>query len=434
MAITDKNDGFDFSSLLSPYATKNNICAFTKALSENPISSLLLNKSKLNEETLLNCYKDLRPNERDYILFRFDKEEEKLGKSLLHFGGGFYILDPSSAAISYYLAPLLKPNPLVIDLCAAPGGKSIALSLRREDAVIIANDISYKRALEITKNTDRLGLSSIYSLALDPVRLEVEPVFDLVILDAPCSGSGMIRKDSKMKEDWSKEKVDRLLPIQDDLLEKAVSLTKEEGIIAYSTCSLSVEEDEERVAKILKKHPELEMIAVNVSSDILKGRKNIGYHLVPGIYQGEGIYFCFLRKTKGSSYQAHEIKYKKKDDKSRLNVFSYKKNEYLLTRMYDEISKLPFIAPGIKINDDTDHPKCPYDHAYSKVSQSIPTLELETKEALDYVQGNEIRTDSQNKDGLVILTYRGLRLGFGKKRGVRIKNYLPKGLRANLLG
>lgn len=428
-----KNQIDDFSALVKPYCNEKEQKLFQDSLSKKAFTSLLLNEKVFSKKELLDTYPDLKEDESDSLLFRYDKEEERLGKSLLHFGGAFYLLDPSSAAISYYLAPLVKKNPLVMDLCAAPGGKSIAFSFRRPDSLIVANDISYSRAVEITKNTDRLGLSNILSLAVDPLNLNLNEMFDLIILDAPCSGSGMVRKDCKMKDDWSIEKVNRLLPIQEGLLEKAYSLVKNGGLIAYSTCSFSVDEDENQIKAFLKKHKDLEVVPIKASKDILKGVNNLGYHLIPGVYQGEGIYFIFLRKTLGGCYEDSEIKYRTLSPLKGYQVFFYRKNEYLVPKMYGELSKLPFIAPGIKIHDDSPHPKCEFDYAYSKVNASLPLYELDEKEAKDYALGNEVVTHSAIKDGLLILTYKGLRLGFGKKVGLRIKNYLPKGLRATLI-
>lgn len=426
----DVFDKKELITLLENYASEAQKKQFEEGLEQHPISSILINP-KVSVSN--NSLQGLKQDEEDKLLYRFDKEEDRMGKTLLHFGGAFYILDPSSAAISYYLAPLLKKNALGIDLCAAPGGKSISLSFRRPDVFLVSNDISYKRALEITHNTDRLGLTNIVSTSLDPMKLRLSSLFDFVILDAPCSGSGMVRKEPKMLEDYSEEKVDRLLPIQEDLLEKSYELLNKDGILAYSTCSLSEKEDEEQVKKILKKHPDLEIIKVDVSKDIIKAKKDLGYHMVPGIYQGEGIYFIFLRKTTGNTRKPEEVKYKKEPKEKNLHLVSYKKNEYLVDRMYADLVDLPFIAPGIKIYDDSDHPKCEFDHAYSKVASTIKTIELTKEQALQFASGNEVTIHGDYPDDLYIVTYDSMRLGFTKKVKNKLKNHLPKGLRMNLI-
>lgn len=421
----------DFSQLLKPYADSDTIQKFKEHLTEGPVSSFLLNPRLKDTKTFL-FEGELRQDDFDDRLYRFDKTQVRLGKSLEHFAGAFYLLDPSSALISYYLKDYVKENPLVLDMCAAPGGKSIAFSFRRKDSLIISNDISYTRALEIVKNTDRLGLSNIATMSMDPVKIpeRLNSSFDLVLLDAPCSGSGMIRKEEKMKEDWSLDKVERLLPIQEGLLEKAYSLVKKDGIICYSTCSLSIEEDESQVERFLKKHEDVEEIKIDLKhKDVLPGK--YGYHLIPGVFDGEGIYFSILRKKSGDSHLLRESKYKEKSDF--LKMVSYKKNTFWINRFYAELESLPFIVIGTKIQDLTEHPKCPYDHSYSKIAD-FPTIELTREEAIRYAKGEEIQlSKNDSEDGLKVCLYGNLRLGFGKKVKNRFKNYLPKGLRCELI-
>ncbi len=423
----------DFSQLLKPYAEKDTISKFLEHLNDESVSSLLLNP-RLMGISLFPFEKELRQDKYDDRLYRFNKTKARLGKSLEHFAGAFYLLDPSSALISYYLDDLVKPDPLVLDMCAAPGGKSIAFSFRRKDSLIISNDISYTRALEIVKNTDRLGLSNIATMSMDPLKIpsRFDSSFDLILLDAPCSGSGMIRKEEKMKEDWSIDKVERLLPIQADLLEKAYQLLKKDGIICYSTCSLSVEEDENQVEEFLKKHTDIEEIKINIKhKDVLPGK--YGYHLIPGVFDGEGIYFSILRKKSGDSYSFKEAKYQGKENGNSLHTVSYKKNTFLINRFYTELESLPFIVIGTKIQDLTEHPKCPYDHSYSKVGD-FPTIEITREEAIRYAKGEEIQlVKNDSEDGLKVCRYGDLKLGFGKKVKNKFKNYLPKGLRCELI-
>lgn len=413
--------GYDFSLLLT-YCDEKQIEKFNESLRNHPVSSLILNENVLNKDELLSQFHDLRNSVSDSILYRFDKEENRLGKSLEHFMGGFYILDPSSAYISYQLEKLLNKNFLSIDLCSAPGGKTISLDLRRRDGTYLCNDISYERALEIDKNVQRMGLDNVFTISIDPEKLKFDSCFDLVILDAPCSGSGMIRKEKKMMLDYSDEKVERLIPIQKKLLEKAYSLCKKEGIISYSTCSLSTKEDEEIVKEFLSRHNDVELLSLNVDPNIIE---TIGYHLIPGIYDGEGIYFALLKKHGGEPNSLKEIKF---IDSKR--IFKYKSANYVVKTMYEEFKSLPFISPGIKIDDTSEYKKCPFDHSYSKISDDIEILQLNREQALSYVNGNELKIDTS--DGYKILSYNKGRLGLGKAIQGKIKNYLPKGLRGYL--
>lgn len=421
----------DFSELLTPYCSENIINKFKDNINKSSISSLLLNPNKDN--SFISNIGNITKDKNDDILFRFDKEENRLGKCVEHFAGGFYLLDPSSATISYYLKDYVKENPIVLDMCAAPGGKSISFAFRRRDSLILSNDISYTRALEITKNTDRLGLTNVISLSIDPMNISssLDSSFDLIILDVPCSGSGMIRKEEKMLEDWSIEKVNRLLPIQKNLLNKAYELVKKDGIICYSTCSLSVEEDENQIEEFLKQHKDVEEIKVKIKDEnIISGK--YGYHMIPGVFDGEGIYFCILKKKTGEIYSLKETKYKLKSPLSNLKAINYKKNTFLVDKFYDEFEKLPIIVPGIKLFDSTEHPKCQYDHSYSKIIEN-DIISLSREQAIKYAKGDEISINDPSSDGLKVAVYNNLRLGFGKKVKNKFKNYLPKGLRMDLI-
>ncbi len=422
---TEKNEEFDFSSLLV-YCKEEEKEKFREGLSHPPVSGLLLNEELCNRKDFHDQFPELEEDKKDSLLFRFDKKEDSLGKTLAHFGGYFYILDPSSALISSYLEKLLKKNFVCFDLCAAPGGKTIALNLRRKDGFYLANDLSFERAQEIDKNVQRLRKTNILSLSIDPMKLNLSSLFDLIIADVPCSGSGMIRKEKKMMNDWSMEKVQRLLPIQKNLLEKAYEMAKGNGIIAYSTCSLSIEEDERQIEDFLARHKDCSLIDIDPREGMIKGEKNLGYHMIPGIYSGEGIYFALIQKKCGEQHPL--TPYHSQEEPIE---FSYRKNTYIVEKMYEEFLSLPFVAPGIKKYDFSEHPKCDFDHSYSKVCQEIPLLDVTKEQALSYIAGNEIKSDQ--KEGLVVLCYQNMRLGFGKSQNGKVKNYLPKGLRGNLL-
>lgn len=420
----------NISSLLTKYCKKDEILTFKSNCNSAPVYGFLLNPKYNLKEQLLSSYSSVVQSETDKLQFYFDKERDQLGKSIYHQGGAFYIMDPSSSIISLYLDRLLNDDAFVFDMCAAPGGKSISLNFRNPDRLILANDISFTRAKEIYRNVERLGLTNILTTSYDPVKM---PYFlaDCIILDAPCSSSGMFRKEPKMLDDWSEEKVQRLLPIQEQLLDTAYEHLRKGGVLAYSTCSLSIEEDEEQVQKFLNKHKDCELIEIDLTDKMVPGKNHIGIHLIPAIYKGEGIYFALIKKKGEEIIDKSEIKYSKSKIKSTYKTFTYKSKEYLLTKMYESIKNLNYLAPGLKIYDDSEYAKCPFDHAYSKVSQDIEQIEINEEQAKAYFNGEEIHVKS-DKHGLIIVTYQSLRLGFGKLVNGRIKNYLPKGLRMSL--
>ena len=402
------------------YCTEKQVELFCQGAIQKPVGGLIRNtKYKIPfEESAIQ-------DEKDPLLFRFDKED-RFGKYVEHFMGAYYMLDPSSASISYFLKDLLPPHFICMDLCSAPGGKSISLAMRRDDGIFLCNDISFSRANEIGKNAQRLGLDNLLTMSLDSQKIELPGLFDLVLLDTPCSGSGMFRKEPKMLEDYSIEKMMRLLPLQESLLEKAYDLTASGGYLCYSTCSLSVQEDEAQIDKFLKKHPDMCEIKVDKFDTMVEGE--YGYHFLPGIFSGEGIYFCLLRK-KGTKKRSFTPLIEKKETRvDGRRVFQIKKGTYLVREMFQEWKDLPFLAPGLKYLDDSPYQKCKYDHAASKLLSSVPKLPVTREQAISYASGNEVIL-KEKQDGLIILTYQGIPLGFGKAVQNRVKNYLPKGLR-----
>lgn len=418
-------ESIDFlSNLISPYCSKTQLDCFVDHFYDKPIKGLIKN-TYVNEDSdfFLRCEKD----EKDDILYRYDEDKLRAGKTINHFAGSFYILDPSSVLPSFYLAGLLKENFTCLDLAAAPGGKSFSLAFRRKDGLFLLNDISYKRNLETVKNIERLSLLNTVTSSIDPCNIDEKLKFDCVILDAPCSSSGMFRKEEKMLEDLSNDKINRLLPIQATLLEKAYNLLNLGGYLLYSTCSLSTLEDEEQVERFLNNHKDMKLLSFDVDDNVLNGVNKIGYHLVPSIYTGEGIYFAILKKE-GNSTETIKLLNTKNDFNSPLKI-KKDKQEYIVSNFSNEFYRLPLLSIGMKKYSFEQYKKCDFDHSYSKCRNEFDNIELNKKDAIDYTCGNEIKTTSNLKDGLVVLTYNGLKLGFGKKTGNRIKNYLPKGLR-----
>lgn len=427
--ILKESNDFDFSSLLIPYCNNSQIELFKSNLNNKPLSGLILNKKKISKKKLINQFPFLIEDKDDDLILQYDNENQ-ISKSLLNFTGCFYLLDISSAIISYYIEKYIPKNSLVLDMASAPGGKSISLSFRRDDLLFISNDISIKRQFETNKNICRLGLDNILTISIDPLKLNNNKIYDVIILDTPCSGSGMIRKDIDIKNDYSTKKVDNLLQIQKELLNKADNLLKDGGYIIYSTCSLSIKEDENQIETFLNEH-DYEEIDLNMKDKtIIKGINNHGYHLIPGIYKGEGIYFTLLKKKGHLNINHREINiYDKKED---LNIFKYKKNNYVVSKMYEEVSSLNFLMPGLKIYNDEEYKKCDFDYAYSKVNKTIKKIELSKEDAIKLISFNEIKINSKNED-LVIFTYLNNPICFGKIIDNKVKNYLPKGLKSNLI-
>lgn len=223
--------------------------------------------------------------------------EEKVGGKPAHFAGLFYSQEPSAMCA----APLLevKAGEKVLDLCSAPGGKGTQLaSAMQGDGLIVLNEPIFSRAKILSQNVERMGIENAVVVCAMPSELSQKlPVyFDKILVDAPCSGEGMFRKNAKEAlEEWSEENVTLCAKRQSEILDEATKMLKVGGRLAYSTCTFAYEEDEGQVLDYLQKHPEMKLI---------KQEK-----LYPHKVAGEGHFAALFEKTDGESARAvKEIK------------------------------------------------------------------------------------------------------------------------------
>lgn len=179
--------------------------------------------------------------------------EERLSLHPFYYGGAYYIQEPCAMAPASFLP--VKPGDKVLDLCAAPGGKTTALAAKLQgQGVLIANDISISRCKALLKNMEMAGVKNALITCETPERLaeRFAGYFDCVLVDAPCSGEGMFRKEPSMAAEWSPEEVRRYSDLQKEILGQAASMVRPGGYLLYSTCTYSPEEDEQVVETLLR--------------------------------------------------------------------------------------------------------------------------------------------------------------------------------------
>ena len=198
-------------------------------------------------------------NREEYIL----NDKEINGKNYLHHAGVIYISEPSAASVVEKID--IKSSDKVLDLCASPGGKSIqALNyLKEEDGgFLIANEIVVKRVKILSSNIERMGYKNVIILSETPKKISenFEGYFDKVIVDAPCSGEGLFRRDENAIKEWSLENVKACALRQKEILDEAYKCVKEGGKLLYSTCTFSKEEDEEVTEYFVTKHNDFKLI------------------------------------------------------------------------------------------------------------------------------------------------------------------------------
>lgn len=423
----------DFLTHLQAHYPKEVLDPLWESLQQKAQSACLLHHQRLSDETFLAEFGPLKKHPIVEHAYLYDKDSLPLGKHLFHQAGGYYLQEPSAMVVASLLP--LDEEDHILDLCAAPGGKTIQLAFRHPKGIIVSNDISYSRASVLSQNVERFGLKNVIVTCMDPHRfpMRFQSSFDAIVLDAPCSGSGMFRKNEEMKADWTYEKVLGCAKVQSELMDVAASLLKEGGYLLYSTCSFSYEEDDGNVIAFLARHDDFEIVPLPSSPLFYEHPNGLGtIHLFPHLFPGEGHYIALLRK-KGE---------KKQNQPGKTRSFSIGKESYWPIYQGELIIKngmkyvLPFVfpldhmtilRPGLSLGEE----KKDYFVPALALARSLSwdrDIPLTYQEAALYIHG-EVLSFPHAENGFHTVSYLGLPLGFIKMVNGQGKNYYPKGLR-----
>ena len=425
----------EFYEHLSKHLPSDVVKKLQEALDENRTTSLVLNTAKYPLNDFIRDYPQVTPHSFLENVFYYNKEDYDFGKSDLFDHGAIYIMDTSSMLSSYFLN--IQKDDLILDMCAAPGGKTIFSILQNPNINIVANDISYQRALTLSSNIEKIGRENVMVTSLD---LLANPhiftkSFDKIILDAPCSGSAMFRKNDLMKDDWSYEKVLKLTKLQKDLLNHALTLLKDGGELIYSTCSFSYEENEGVILDILEKHNNVEVINIPNNESFYRSKElKEAIHLFPYLYRGEGQFICHLKKNGIPSYSPQKNKFKSFAHQSTKDFnLNFKYYELIKDKIYGFNFLFPEVSYGVLrkgleiavIKKNYYLPSFALAHYLSPLNSII----LSNDEYLKYKHGEDLTTTSKEKNGFYTVSYNNINLGFVKKVDNKLKNLYPKGLR-----
>lgn len=422
----------DFKEHLEKYLSTEIINDLTISLSQKRTNCLLLNTDKISEENFLKKYPNISKHPIIKNAYFYDKNVYDFGKHFLFDNGAYYIMDSASMLVSHFLS--IENDDYVLDMCAAPGGKTISCALKNRNANYIANDQSYQRALILSSNIEKIGLDNVIvtSSTINILERYYKNTFNKIILDAPCSGSAMFRKDEDMKNDWTYQKVLSCQKIQNELLESAAKMLKKDGIISYSTCSFSYEEDEEVIINFLSIHNEFETVKIEDNETFYRG-KNLkdSIHLLPCFYKGEGQFICLLKKIKDTEEIGSKLS-KNQPDKTKFN-YGYKHYDKINDSLYGynndlDLSHLAILRKGLHIltyKGKIEIPSFQYAHCQNS-SKSIVLDEIEAKK---YIHGDEIKKVTNLSTGYYVVSYNSINLGYVHIVGDKLKNLYPKGLR-----
>ena len=328
---------------------------FITAVNGEPVKGFRVNTDKISLEDFdkINIF----GNEKiPYVKNGFYLDYDKAGNHPYHHAGMIYIQEPGAMAPAECVE--IEEDWKVLDMCASPGGKSTQIKNKLgEKGLLVSNEIIPSRCKILTGNIERLGLENCVTTCMDTSRLAktFPETFDFIMVDAPCSGEGMFRKDDVAIEEWSEENVKMCADRQAEILENAVKCLKDGGYIVYATCTFSLEENEMTVCNFLENHPEFELLPVNedVKNYTSDGFfydgctcKNINFtrRFYPHKSKGEGQFMALLH-NKNVPYENKKIppvKRRKLINQcmifSTVHLFLTKKKKWLCT------TEIPFIS------------------------------------------------------------------------------------------
>lgn len=389
-----------------------------------------------------------------------------IGNTPCHHAGGIYIQDPSAMAAIAALGERRFKN--ILDMCASPGGKTLgAANLLEDGGVIVSNEYVPSRCKTLVGNIERFGIKNSIVTNFDMTKSNelcdiYKDFFNLVICDAPCSGEGMFRKyTAEAIGEWSLENINLCAARQKEILENAQGFVAKDGLLLYSTCTFSLEENEKQVDEFLLTHPEFELIPLShkVQEVTSQGYNFDGCHNVtipltrrfyPHISRGEGQFIALFRKRvssepvyKKDKYKCPLTKPKENEIKAILDFANknlkafdiskvFKHNENLVYVDFDaKIPSSKIFACGVKlgeINKSTFIPHHQFFKCFGDMFTNKIHLSCDSSSTAKYLHGEVIESDLPN--GWCVLMYDNLVLGGGKIVDGVVKNHYPKGLRS----
>lgn len=427
----------NFKEHLLSFLPEKEVIELLGSLSLQDKHAVLLNPKKMSDEEFLLEFPHVQTHPYVQHAFIYDKNEYQLGKTLYHELGCFYLQEPSAMLVSSLID--FKEDDFVLDMCAAPGGKSIQASFKlQESGLIISNDVSRNRCFAIINNLERLGIGNIVVTNNDfsKIHQDYQEKFDVIILDAPCSGSGMFRKDDKMIADWSINKVYKNAEIQKNLISIAYQMLKPGGILSYSTCSYSIQENEDVVEYLLNNTDAIHEPIIDIKEAYFLENKPLGIRLMPSRFNGEGQYVCHIRKpgTKAKTVYNVDAMHQNKlpIQLGDLNILKFGET-YFAIKNNTNLKGLNILRYGFKVGE-MEKGIFYYDLHLARFlsAQYQPHIELNEEQCKAYIEGNVIRLNGEHK-GFLLLTYKNKTIDFAKTDGQVIKNYYPKGLRKKTL-
>lgn len=427
---------------------------FKKSFDEPPVRAFRVNTDKISLEDF-EKNNPFGSEKIPYVENGFYFDYDGIGNHPYHHAGMIYVQEP--AAMVPVECVHINPDWKVLDLCAAPGGKSSQIKNKLgKNGVLVSNEIVPSRCKILTGNIERMGFKNVVTTCMHPQKIsKVFPrEFDMIMVDAPCSGEGMFRKEEIAIDEWTPENVKMCAERQAEILDCAVKMLKEGGYIVYSTCTFSLEENEMMIDAFLQKHPDFELVPVTErvrenTADGIKfdGCKCDNIHYTRRCYhhrtKGEGQFVAVLHNTAESNTERFFVPFgKEKLDKiltdflddtlasyKNENVQIYNGNPVYFTPDFPVPRGVAF-ACGVTIGEIRKNYIQPHHQFFMAMGRDFKRkieLTADSEEIRKYLHGEEFDTTCPN--GWAVVMVDGCTVGGAKVSNGRAKNHYPKGLR-----
>lgn len=420
--------------------------SYIDSLGDPPSKGLRINTLKVSVEEFLHLYPfEIKPTGMLDEGFLLNGGESRAGAHAYHAAGLYYLQDPS--AMSAIEALELKPGMRILDLCAAPGGKAGGIAARmRGKGLLAANDPVPSRARVLRANLERLGVKNSVVTCARPEEYERRfgGWFDAALVDAPCSGEGMFRKDAKAVLDWSQEHVNACAARQTAIIASAAHCVRPGGALVYATCTFSREENENVITRFLNERPDWKLVFMR--------------RFYPHTCCGEGHFVARLKREGASGEEKRALKMKAArqrlpitpcEDKAFLRAMAdiFKRRPegdawrledgrviLLGSDLPEAFSGLHILSAGIEAGRLVKGRFEPAHALFMAACGGVPMhtipFESDSRELRAFFSGHELKAPEGMK-GYCAVEADGFTVGFGKAGSGKLKNHYPKGLRNN---
>ncbi len=420
---------------------------------------LRVNTSKISVEDFLKiCPFEVKPIPWIENGFYYDGEKITPSKHPYYFAGLYYLQEPSAMTPANRLP--IEPGDKVLDVCAAPGGKATELGAKLcNTGVLVANDISSSRAKGLLKNIEVFGIGNMLVLSEEPGKLEsyFSEYFDKILIDAPCSGEGMFRKDKKMVKAWEEHGPEFFSNIQKSIISQAARMLKKGGMMLYSTCTFDASENERIIEKLILEYPEFHVVEMKWYDGFVHGMPEVTdtkdpqfadtARIFPHKMDGEGHFLALLQKGKPVETVGKEQARKKKKlpeeleefmknvgfelDGSRLDIHG--ERIYYMPEDLPNLKGIRFLRTGLLLGELKKKRFEPSQalamHLSKDMYRQVIDLSVDDERITRYLKGETLDVDDvvePKAKGWYLLCVDGYPLGWGKLANGTLKNkYLP---------